>query len=291
MTYLSEIMLQQTTVMTVENKLKSYLKEFPNFRSYKNKDLSDVLNSWSGLGYYKRAENLFRSVEIINEKYDGKLPSDESQLLNLPGIGSYTANAVLAIAYNKKAFPVDVNIRRLLLRLTGQSFDDNELKKILEIVLKNKKSYRNFTESMMDFSSSICKKNLPLCESCTFNSFCGSAFQDFKVQKKSKLNIKKINFFILKNGSSICFLKNPNFQFYKSFLHLPSSLDTEFFSKISYKKKTKIKKFKYSITNYQYEVQVYSADIKKINDKNIIWIEENKLAKIALPTLFKKILI
>ena len=63
-------MLQQTTVMTVENKLKSYLKEFPDFRSYKNKDLSDVLNSWSGLGYYKRAENLFRSVEIINEKYD-----------------------------------------------------------------------------------------------------------------------------------------------------------------------------------------------------------------------------
>ena len=73
MTYLSEVMLQQTTVMTVENKLKSYLKEFPDFRSYKNKDLSDVLNSWSGLGYYKRAENLFRSVEIINEKYDGKL--------------------------------------------------------------------------------------------------------------------------------------------------------------------------------------------------------------------------
>ena len=151
MTYLSEVMLQQTTVMTVENKLKSYLKEFPDFRSYKNKDLSDVLNSWSGLGYYKRAENLFRSVEIINEKYDGKLPSDVFQLLNLPGIGSYTANAVLAIAYNKKAFPVDVNIRRLLLRLTGQSFNDNELNNLtrnIEVKIFVK-SDNNFSEKTM----------------------------------------------------------------------------------------------------------------------------------------------
>ena len=293
MTYLTEVMLQQTTVMTVENKLKSYLKEFPDFKSYKNKNLSEVLNSWSGLGYYKRAENLYRSVEIINKKYNGKLPINKSQLLNLPGIGSYTANAVLAIAYNKKAFPIDVNIRRLLLRLTGQSFDDTELTKILEIVLKNKKSYRNFTESMMDFSSSICKKNLPLCDLCMFNIFCNSSFQDFKIKKKPKPkpNIKKIIFFILKSENSICFLKIPNFQFYKKFLHLPSNLDSEFLSKINYIKKTKVKKFRYSITNNQYEVQVYSSDIKKIKDPNIIWIERNKLSKIALPTLFKKILI
>ena len=184
-------MLQQTTVKTVENKLKSYLKDFPDFNSYKNKDLSNVLNSWSGLGYYKRAENLYRSVEIINKKYKGELPSEISQLLTLPGIGNYTANSVLAIAFNKKAFPIDVNIRRLLTRLTGRTLDDIKLAKILEIILKNKKSYRNFTESMMDFSSSICKKNLPLCESCTFRLFCGSAFQEFKVIRKSKPNIKK----------------------------------------------------------------------------------------------------
>ena len=157
-------MLQQTTVKTVENKLKSFLKDFPDFNSYKNKNLSDVLNSWSGLGYYKRAENLYNSVEIINKKYNGKLPSEISQLLTLPGIGNYTANSVLAIAFNKKAFPIDVNIRRLLTRLTGRAFNDKELAKILELILKNKKSYRNFTESMMDFSSSICKKNSPLCE-------------------------------------------------------------------------------------------------------------------------------
>ena len=179
-------MLQQTTVKTVENKLKSFLKDFPDFNSYKNKNLSDVLNSWSGLGYYKRAENLYNSAEIINKKYNGKLPSEISQLLTLPGIGNYTANSVLAIAFNKKAFPIDVNIRRLLTRLTGRAFNDKELAKILELILKNKKRYRNFTESMMDFSSSICKKNSPLCESCTFKLFCGSAFQEFKAIRKSK---------------------------------------------------------------------------------------------------------
>ena len=144
---------------------------------------------------------------------------------------------------------------------------------------------------MMDFSSSICKKNLPLCDLCMFNIFCNSSFQDFKIKKKPKPNIKKIIFFILKSENSICFLKIPNFQFYKKFLHLPSNLDSEFLSKINYIKKTKVKKFRYSITNNQYEVQVYSSDIKKIKDPNIIWIERNKLSKIALPTLFKKILI
>jgi len=291
LTYLTEIMLQQTTVKTVENKLKSYLKDFPDFNSYKNKNLSNVLNSWSGLGYYKRAENLYRSVEIINKKYKGELPSEISQLLTLPGIGNYTANSVLAIAFNKKAFPIDVNIRRLLTRLTGRTLDDNKLAEILELILKNKKSYRNFTESMMDFSSSICKKNLPLCDTCTFNLFCGSAFQEFNVIRKLKPNIKKIDFFILKNKTSICFLQNPNFQFYQNFLHLPSNLDSVFISGIDLMKKTKIKKFNYSITNNRYEVQVFFAEIKKIKDKKIIWIDESKLSKIALPSLFKKILI
>jgi A/G-specific adenine glycosylase len=80
LTYLTEIMLQQTTVKTVENKLKEYLEIFPDFNSYKTKNLDDLLTSWSGLGYYNRAENLYKSIKIINENFDGKLPNDKEKL-------------------------------------------------------------------------------------------------------------------------------------------------------------------------------------------------------------------
>ena len=110
LTYLSEIMLQQTTVKTVENKILEIINIFPSFNSFKNKRLEHLLKVWSGLGYYKRAENLFKAVTIINNSYNGKLPDDRDSLISLPGVGKYTSSAILAIGHNKKSFPVDINV-------------------------------------------------------------------------------------------------------------------------------------------------------------------------------------
>ena len=101
-------MLQQTTVKTVENKILEIINIFPSFNSFKNKRLEHLLKVWSGLGYYNRAENLFKAVTIINNSYNGKLPDDRDSLISLPGVGKYTSSAILAIGHNKKSFPVDI---------------------------------------------------------------------------------------------------------------------------------------------------------------------------------------
>ena len=283
-------MLQQTTVKTVENKIKKYLKEYPNFKSYKDSNLEDLLSSWSGLGYYNRAVNLFKSVNIINQTYKGKLPNDKYKLLELPGVGNYTANAVLALGFNEKAYPIDVNIRRLITRIIDFKLTDEELETILDISFKNNKNFRNFSESMMDYSSSICKKSAPLCPKCIFKNFCRSANKKFDKNVTKKIKNQRLEFYIIKKNNLLCFIKDPNFQFYKKFLHLPSSLDKKFISHTKYDEKEKVRSFNYSITNHKFKINVFILKNSYIKYKNIQWIKNNKLEKIALPTLFKKIL-
>ena len=287
-TYLSEIMLQQTTVPTVENKIQIFLKKFPNFQSFKRKKLEDVMSVWSGLGYYNRAINLFKSIEIINLKYGGTLPKTKIELIGLPGIGKYTANAILAIGFNKKAFPIDVNIKRLISRIIGSNINENDLELLLENLFINKKSYRKFSESMMDYSSSICLKSKPKCSECIFRNFCKSANKTF-VSIQSKKNFKDINFYIFKKVNKILFINNPTFNFYKSFLHLPSNLDKEIISKVKKINIQKIKSFNYSITNNLFKVNVFQVR-QSINIEGSSWISLNSIKSLPMPTLFKKVL-
>ena len=291
LTYLTEVMLQQTTVSTVQNKLPTILKEFPDFKSFKSKKINDFLKCWSGLGYYNRAINFYKSASIINKNFKGNLPDNKDDLLNLPGVGEYTANAIISIGYNKRAFPIDVNIKRLISRLTNESFSDQQASEILNNIAIKKRNFRKFAESMMDYSSLICKKNYPQCQKCKFQNYCKSAFTKFSSLKKNKILSKNINFYLLENKNHICFIKNPKFQFYKNFLHLPSSLDTELLSKYKKNKKTLKSSFQYSITKYRFKINVHEIFTKKIiKDHDIVWLKKSEISQIPIPTLFKKIL-
>ena len=115
--WISEIMLQQTTVQTVIPYFKLFIQKWPTVDHLCKSDISEVLRLWSGLGYYSRARNLHLCSSLINSKYNNSLPNTESELLKLPGIGNYTAAAIMAIAYNKRAVVVDGNIKRVVSRL------------------------------------------------------------------------------------------------------------------------------------------------------------------------------
>ena len=212
-------------------------------------------------------------------------------MLNLPGVGEYTANAIISIGYNKRAFPVDVNIKRLISRLTNESFSDQQASEILNNIAIKKRNFRKFAESMMDYSSLICKKNYPQCQKCKFQNYCKSAFTKFSSLKKNKILSKNINFYLVENKNHICFIKNPKFQFYKNFLHLPSSLDTELLSKYQKNKKKLKSSFQYSITKYRFKINVHEIFTKKIiKDHDIVWLKKSEISQIPIPTLFKKIL-
>ena len=113
--WISEIMLQQTGVKTVQSYFLNFIKRWPNIIELNKAKEDDVLKAWSGLGYYRRARNLKNCAKTICEKYNGIFPNCTEELTKLPGIGNYTAAAIVSIAYNKIAFPIDGNIQRLSL--------------------------------------------------------------------------------------------------------------------------------------------------------------------------------
>ena len=115
--FVSEYMLQQTTVTTVKTRFEEFIKKWPSNDQLAKTSETKILQFWSGLGYYSRARNLLKAAKIIHKDYDNKIPDTYEKLIQLPGIGDYTAKAILGIAYNKSVMPLDANIERILARL------------------------------------------------------------------------------------------------------------------------------------------------------------------------------
>jgi A/G-specific adenine glycosylase len=167
---------QQTQASRIELFLPRFLKRFPTIEVLATAKRSDVIREWQGLGYNRRALNLHRTaIELANEPF----PKSRKELLALPGIGDYTANAILIFAYNKKIATVDVNIERLLSRLFRRTADINSIlqkKQVLtiaEAILPNKE-LRLWHEALMDFGATICTKRNPQCGKCPLFGDCKS---------------------------------------------------------------------------------------------------------------------
>ena len=173
--WISEIMLQQTGVKTVQNYYLKFINKWPKIQNLNEAGENDILREWSGLGYYRRAINLKNCAKIICENYSGKFPDSEKDLLSLPGIGSYTAAAIISIAFNKPAIVIDGNIQRIISRLYEIKEDIKKTKsQIHEALVKisSQKRPGDFAQALMDLGSSICKPVNPKCNSCPLIKYC-----------------------------------------------------------------------------------------------------------------------
>ena len=175
--WLSEIMLQQTGVKVVEPYFLRFINKWPNIHSLQQASETDILNLWSGLGYYRRARNLKACAEIVCSKYQGNFPKNERLLMKLPGIGKYTAAAILTIAFGIPSVVVDGNIERIVARLFALQGTLEKLKpQIRECMLSISSNDRpgDFAQAMMDLGSIICKPINPKCSNCPIASSCNS---------------------------------------------------------------------------------------------------------------------
>ncbi|MAC61558.1 MAG: A/G-specific adenine glycosylase [SAR116 cluster bacterium] len=304
--WISEIMLQQTTVQAVIPYFKLFIQKWPTVDQLCKSDLSEVLHLWSGLGYYSRARNLHLSSSIINSKYNNFLPSTESELLKLPGIGSYTAAAIMAIAFNKRAVVVDGNIKRVVSRLffLEKPIKENyrEIWDYTNCITPNIR-VGDFVQSLMDLGSEVCTPSKPRCYQCPVINDC-----------KAKNN-KKENFIPLKqrkleknsrNGSSFFIRKGQKVLIYKRLDHgLLASLDAlpsigwdnqvdhrlEFIKKLE---KKKISSIKHEFTHFTLKMDIYLVEYLENENlklpKDFIWADINNLKKFSFPTLMQKIL-
>jgi A/G-specific adenine glycosylase len=175
--WLSEVMLQQTTVRTVGPYYLRFLARWPNVETLAAAPLDEVLKSWAGLGYYARARNLHACAKAVVERYRGLFPADETALRALPGIGAYTAAAIAAIAFDAPATPVDGNIERVIARLFAVAAPLPAAKAtISELARGLTPQHRagDFAQALMDLGATLCAPRQPACVLCPWNECCAA---------------------------------------------------------------------------------------------------------------------
>ena len=207
--WISEIMLQQTTVQTVIPYYNDWIERFPDILTLSTASLQKVLKAWQGLGYYHRAKNLHRASKIIMTDFKGQIPQNYDDLKNLPGFGPYTTAAVLSIAFNKPFLTIDANIRRILMRLMklprkATSSIDKKLHHFFTPLLP-RRNMGIFNQALMELGSLLCRPKNPLCLLCPVLDFCG-AYKNGEQEvipipeKRSYKKIQAVIGIIEKNG-------------------------------------------------------------------------------------------
>ena len=167
----SEVMLQQTSVARVLPKYEAFIDAFPTPGDLARAPLGDALQLWSGLGYPRRCRNLRDAAHVIDDTYEGQLPRTLDELLGLPGVGQYTARAVLAFAYRCDVAVVDVNVSRVLSRLEGMPMKARALQDLADQLVPQGLGWE-WNQVMMDFGARHCTVRTPLCESCPVKKQC-----------------------------------------------------------------------------------------------------------------------
>ena len=284
-TLVSEFMLQQTQVSTVIPYFKNFIKNIPNLDSLAKINEKKLLKYWEGLGYYSRVKNLKKTAKIVVSKYKKKLPITLDELTKLPGIGEYTASAILAIVFNKPYIPLDGNIERVIKRLLNLK-SKAEINK--ENLIKQKKILgtsdrsSDYAQALMELGALICKPKKPLCEKCPLTKNCKSyKEQDFEIAIKRKQKVDK--FFMVKiftRGTKVLLIKNTKFNFLKNLKIFPME-------EISKPKSLK-RSLNFKMSNMNMSINITIMKGTK-NIANSSWIEQTKFNSYTLPTFTKKI--
>ncbi len=175
--WLSEIMLQQTTVKTVAPYYARFLARWPNIGALAASPLDDVLKAWAGLGYYARARNLHACARAVVARHGGRFPDDAAALAALPGVGAYTAAAIAAIAFGRRAMPVDGNVERVVARLFAVDAPlpaaNPPIRRLAEGLTPAERP-GDFAQALMDLGATICTPVRPCCALCPWNDACAA---------------------------------------------------------------------------------------------------------------------
>ena len=169
--WLSEVMLQQTTVAAVRPRFAAWVARWPDLASLATADEADVMAAWAGLGYYARARNLLACARVVSSEHGGDFPRTEAALRALPGLGAYTAAAIAAIAFGERAVVVDANVERVVARLFAIRDKGAAIRVAADAITPDARS-GDFAQGMMDLGSTICTPRTPKCLLCPLADRC-----------------------------------------------------------------------------------------------------------------------
>jgi len=304
--WLSEIMLQQTTVQAVAAYYRKFLTLWPDVRALARAKEDDVLAAWAGLGYYARARNLHAAARIVATEMGGMFPKTAEGLRQLPGIGGYTAGAISAIAHDECQAAMDANAERVIARLYAVETPMPKAKLELQAHGQALVPARagDFAQALMDLGSAVCTPKRPACSNCPLNADCLArkrGLQELLPVKAPKMvrPLRRGAAFVVRDKSgAVLLLKRPDKGLLASMLEPPLGAWEENFPSVGqamkqapfeapWKKRSGL--VRHGFTHFELEIEVYFADISKRPKTRGQWVAAERLRAVALPTVMRKI--
>ena len=307
--WLSEIMLQQTTVKTVGPYFEKFLTKWPTVEALAAASLDDVLRAWAGLGYYARARNLHACARAVAERHGGIFPNDMEALRALPGIGDYTAAAVGSIAFDAPAVPVDGNVERVVTRLFAVEealpAAKPAIKQLATSLLPPARS-GDFAQALMDLGATICSPKRPACALCPWSETCVARAlgrqEEFphKAQKREGKLRRGAAFVALRADGKVLLRQRPEKGLLGSMTEVPGSAWAHDFDvadaldaaplKARWRKLPGV--VTHVFTHFPLELTVFVAQLPRgaAAPKGARWAELRTVQDEALPNVMRKVL-
>jgi A/G-specific adenine glycosylase len=314
--WLSEIMLQQTTVKAVAPYYARFLARWGDVRALAAAPLDDVLKAWAGLGYYARARNLHACARAVVERHGGEFPASEAALRTLPGIGDYTAAAIAAIAFAAAATPVDGNIERVIARLYAVAAPlpaaKPEIRRLASGLTPQQRA-GDFAQAMMDLGATICSPKRPACALCPWNDACvaharGEAeLFPVRTPKREGALRRGAAFVVRRADDSVLVRTRPAKGLLGAMTEVPTTAWTQEFDdgdalehaprfaaakarkKVAWRKKAGV--VRHVFTHFPLELSVYTAEVPLLTPAptGMRWVALAALHGEALPSLMRKV--
>lgn len=305
--WLSEIMLQQTTVEAVKPYFAAFLARWPTVEALAGAPLEDVMKAWAGLGYYARARNLHACARRVALEREGRFPRTESELLALPGVGPYTAAAIAAIAFDERCVAVDGNVERVVSRLFAVAEPPRAAKRELRErarALLPRERPGDFAQALMDLGAIICTPRRPKCDLCPFVSACEAArrgaVEDFPVKgPKLAKPRRKGAAFVARSGDATLLRTRATRGLLGGMTEFPSTPFGEDFDARAARAHAPFTarwrelpgKVEHVFTHFSLELTVFATTIAPPppSIENCRWAASARLEREGLPTLMRKV--
>ncbi|HEX4160208.1 MAG TPA: A/G-specific adenine glycosylase [Rhizomicrobium sp.] len=306
--WLSEVMLQQTTVSAVKSYYHKFLARWPSVQALAAASLDDVRGAWAGLGYYSRARNLHRAAQIIADEHRGDFPTAAAALQKLPGIGPYTAGAIAAIAFDAPEAAVDANAERVIARYFAI---EEPLPKAKPGLRRHAQSLvpqeraGDFAQALMDLGALVCTPGRPACPKCPWTEDCRGRVTGIaeSLPRKSadrERPLRRGAAFVARDANGAVLLeKRPEEGLLGGMLQPPLGPWTAAFPgrdmalaqapfAAPWQRRTGV--VRHGFTHFELEIQVWCVEVPARRNANGLWLPRGKLAGAALPTLMRKII-
>ncbi len=305
--WLSEIMLQQTTVTAVIPYFLKFIEQWPTLGHLAQTQHEEIMDAWAGLGYYSRARNLHKCAKQVMEEHKGIFPHTEKELLALSGIGPYTAAAICSIAYNKPANIVDGNVERVMARLFMCRKPLRDIKTLLKehasyFIAEHEGAHSDYAQSLMELGALICTPKPPKCELCPVQIMCGSYKGNIQntipvaPTKKTKPKRYGYVYLIRNNKEEILVERREEKGLLAQTIGLPTGewktdkqelLHLSFYDKVNFDLIPQT--INHIFTHFELELDVYESRLLKLKYENRYYWMDVMTLKMKLPSVFKKV--